>query len=154
MKNKTNILIMIILLCLVSFGFTDVVFAGGTCPLGPAVTKDLYGALKVFRILAPILVITLSSIDAIKALTKGDGGADFKRVAQRFIKRVIIAVVLFFLPVLVDQLFQMTDVWGANGTCDLESAGVCSKYDNDPSKCAANGCQYIEDLGCSPLVQE
>ncbi len=100
------------------FAFSINVFAA--CPLGPDVTRDLHGALNIIRIVAPLLVIGLSTVDAIKALTKGDGGADMKNVAQRFGKRCIYAVLLFFLPLLVDQVMQMADVWDANGTCDLE----------------------------------
>lgn len=91
------------------------------CPLGPDVTKDLAGALKIFKILAPILVIGLSIFDAIKASVMGDVESDMKKVAKRFIKRLCFAAILFFLPVLVDQLMQMMNVWDSHGRCDLNN---------------------------------
>lgn len=97
-----------------------VVFADeGVCPLGPDVTKDLYGVLMILKIVAPLLCIGLSVFDAIKAVAKGDPSTDLKAVAKKFLKRMMYALILFFIPVLVDLVFQMTDVWGANGTCDL-----------------------------------
>ncbi len=100
------------------FAFGLEVYA--VCPLGPDVTKDLYGILKIINIVAPLLVIGFTIADAIRALTQGDSGPDMKKVAQKFAKRCVYAVILFFLPMLVDQVMQMADVWGVNGTCDLE----------------------------------
>ena len=91
----------------------------GVCPLGEDVTKDLYGLLMILKIVAPLLCIGLSVFDAIKAVAKGDPSTDLKAVAKKFLKRMMYALILFFIPVLVDLFFQMADVWGANGTCDL-----------------------------------
>lgn len=129
MKKTKKMFKYIFVFSVITFIFSNNVYA--SCPLGPDVTKDLYGALKFVRILAPVLVIVLSTIDAVKALTKGDGGADFKKVAQRFGKRCIFAVLLFFLPMLIDQFMQMADVWEVGGTCDIESAG--GSGNNNPS---------------------
>lgn len=98
------------------------------CPLGDDVTRDLYGALKIIRIVAPLLVIAFSTLDTIKALTKGDGGSELKKVAQKFGKRCIYAVILFFLPMLIDLFMQMADVWDANGNClqEIEDASGTS----------------------------
>lgn len=112
MKKKLwMFIIMLVLMSPVS------VFA--YCPLGPDVTKDLYGALKIFNIAAPVLCIGLSIYEAVKAISKGDASSDMKKIAGRFGKRVIYTVLLIFLPLLVDQVMQIADVWGANGTCDL-----------------------------------
>ncbi len=102
------------------FVFTSGVYAA--CPLGPDVTKDLYGVLKVIRIAAPLLVIAFTIFESIQAITKGDAAADFKKVAIRFGKRSIYAVILFFLPIIIDQVMQMANVWGEGGSCDIEHA--------------------------------
>lgn len=116
---KKKLLMFITILVLV---FPMTVFAEeGYCPLGPDVTKDLYGALKIFNIVAPVLCIGLSIYEAIKAISKGDASADMKKIAARFGKRVIYTILLIFLPLLVDQVMQIADVWGANGTCDLSN---------------------------------
>lgn len=104
------------------FLFPITVFAEETtavCPLGPDVTKDLYGVLMILKIVAPLLCIGLSVFEAIKAVAKGDPSTDLKVVAKKFLKRMLYALILFFIPVIVDIFFQMADVWGANGTCDL-----------------------------------
>ena len=133
MKKKIIMaLSLIILLCPIS------VFAAEVCPLGSDVTKDLYGALMILKIVAPLLCIFLSLFDAIKAITKGDPASDLKVVAKKFFKRMIYALILFFIPVIVDLFFQMTDVWGANGTCDL----------NNPQ---SNGMESSTNENCSDI---
>ena len=116
MKNK-NIIYYIATIILFSFLLIPDVFAW--CPLGEDVTKDLYGVLKIFQILAPVLCIVFSVLDVVKTVAKGDAEADMKKVAGKFGKRVIYTILLFFLPILVDQVMQIADVWGVNGTCDL-----------------------------------
>lgn len=125
-KIKKSHFLLIGIICLFALISPNVYAA--SCPLGPDVTKDLYGALKIIRIVAPLLVIAYSTLDTIKALTKGDGGSELKKVAQKFGKRCIYAVILFFLPMLIDLFMQMADVWDANGDCmqEIESAAGTS----------------------------
>lgn len=92
------------------------------CPLGEDVTKDLYGALKIFKIAAPLLVIGFTIFEFVQALAKGDITAELKKLSQRLLKRCIFAVVLFFLPVLVNQVMQLANVWNENGTCDFSNS--------------------------------
>ena len=92
------------------------------CPLGEDVTKDLYGALKIFKIAAPLLVIGFTVFEFVQALAKGDITAELKKLSQRLLKRCIFAVVLFFLPVLVNQVMQLANVWDENGTCDFSNS--------------------------------
>lgn len=92
------------------------------CPLGKDVTKDLYGALKIFKIVAPLLVIGFTVFEFVQALAKGDITAELKKLSQRLLKRCIYAVILFFLPVLVNQVMQLANVWDENGTCDFSDS--------------------------------
>lgn len=131
MGNK-NIIYYIATIILFSFVLIPDVFAW--CPLGEDVTKDLYGVLKIFQILAPVLCIAFSVFDVVRTVSKGDADSEMKKVAGKFGKRVIYTILLFFLPVLVDQVMQMADVWGVNGTCDLtapESNNSEGKGTND-----------------------
>lgn len=123
--KKTHFVLIGVIMCMLLIA-PEVMAA--SCPLGPDVTKDLYGALKIIRIVAPLLVIAYSTLDTVKALTKGDGGAELKKVAQRFGKRCIYAVILFFLPMLIDLFMQMADVWDTNGDCmqEIENASSTS----------------------------
>lgn len=157
MKKKIFMLIIIlILMC------PTVVLADGNCPLGPDVTKDLYGALKIFNIVAPILCIGYSIYEAIKTISSGDASKDMKKVATRFGKRVLYTIILIFLPILVDQVMQIADVWGVNGTCDLsqpQSNGTnelqkglyktnrCIIYNTKPDECqSVKGCVFIQGV--------
>jgi hypothetical protein len=115
MKNNIKHVLIVVIISLIFVGNNVYAY----CPLGPDVTKNLYGLLMILKIVAPFLCIGLSVFDAIKAVTKGDPAGDLKIVFKRFIKRMIYAILLFFIPVLVDIFFQIADVWDANGTCDL-----------------------------------
>lgn len=141
-KEKSHILLVILILGVILI--SPNVYAG-SCPLGPDVTRDLYGALKIIRIVAPLLVIVYSTLDTVKALTKGDGGSELKKVAQRFGKRAIYAVILFFLPMIIDLFMQMADVWDANGDCmqEIENPGVTSG--NPTNTTEADRCAAISD---------
>lgn len=116
MKTKNFIFYLGVILCFSIILIPDVY---ASCPLGEDVTKDLYGILKIFQIAAPILCIAYSTFDVVKTVAKGDAEPEMKKIAQKFGKRMIYTVLLFFLPVLVDQVMQIADVWNANGTCDL-----------------------------------
>ncbi|MDE6292374.1 MAG: hypothetical protein K2L98_01690 [Bacilli bacterium] len=140
-KLKKSHFLLIILIMGIIFVSPNVY--AGSCPLGPDVTKDLYGALKIIRIVAPLLVIVYSTLDTVKALTKGDGGAEFKKVVQRFGKRAIYAVILFFLPMIINIFMQMADVWDANGNCmeDLENPGSTSGNPSITTKSPEQTCR-------------
>lgn len=143
MKKSRNLVIYLVFVVVVSFVFADNVFAD--CPLGARVTKDLSGVLKIFKIIAPCLVVGYSIYEAIMALTKGDVAADMKKVAKRFAKRLVYAVILFFLPVLVDIIMQMADVWDANGGCDFEVDTSEIELSAEESK----HCSYFDENKCS-----
>lgn len=101
------------------------------CPLGADVTKDLYGALKIFKIAAPLLVIGFTIIEFVQALAKGDITAELKKLSKRLLKRCVFAVILFFLPVLVNQIMQLANVWDENGTCDFSDEIQYNASDNN-----------------------
>lgn len=70
--------------------------------------KDLQGIFKVFKIVAPILVIVLSIYDFIKAITgKVDG--EMKKVFIKLLKRLAFAMILFFLPNILDFFLGLVD---------------------------------------------
>lgn len=77
--------------------------------------------LQYPRIIVPILVIALGIIDLAKAViaSKED---EMKKAQKTFVKRVIIGVAFFFIPLFVDIIMDLADiVWEGLGytTCDL-----------------------------------
>ena len=144
--------------------------AGSGCVLGPKVTKDLIGVLNAFRIAAPLLMIGFTIFETIQSLTKGDGGAELKKVFGRLKKRFVYVVLLIFVPTLVKLGLN---AMGLTSECDLQEMNdlhtrlnakesVCNKYGDisdfdawkkltssekptnaaNKSACEAAGCNY------------
>lgn len=82
-------------------------------PLGKFV-QDLFNFIKI---MTPVLVIVLSSIEYIKALTNNDA-SDMKKVNARILKRIVIGIIIFLLPFLLDLLFHLF------GLYNLSSCGI------------------------------
>lgn len=77
------------------------------------------GLFNLIKIATPILVLLLTTIDYIKALTNQDD-AEIKKVTQKGIKRLIFGVIIFLLPFLLDLLFH------AFGLYDISTCGIGS----------------------------
>lgn len=65
--------------------------------------NDLFGMIKIA---APVLVIILSTIDYVKAIATANAD-DLKKANKRTIKRAIAGLIIFFLPFLLDILFEL-----------------------------------------------
>lgn len=131
--------------------FIFTVTVSADCPLGQNTMKDLYGALKIFRIAAPLLMLAYTIFDMIKLLATGmspDGKETPppKQVVQRFVKRLAAVVLLFVLPTLLNLLFIWAGVYDSSGNCNIDdpslgvgSSSECSKaggtWDDTRKKC-------------------
>ncbi len=140
----------IINLCLFTFAlffvFVMVTHAAANeagCVLGEQTTKDVKGALKIFRIIAPLALLGFTIIDAIKAVNSGgtfhfsDGGdMTTQKLTSRFVKRLIGVLLLFILPTLINWVFVFIGVWGEGDGCDLSSGGGrTQEITSDPYGC-------------------
>ena len=76
--------------------------------LDSEVRKLLNNILKTIQYAGPILVTVFTIIDLIKASVTGDAG-ELKKVYQKLIKRLIAAVLLFFVPTLVNLIIDLVD---------------------------------------------
>ncbi len=74
----------------------------------------LDGLFAAVQFLAPTIAIVLTIIDYMKALTNGDT----KKANMRTIKRIVIAVIIVFLPLLLDLLFHVFGLYDLN-TCQI-----------------------------------
>lgn len=72
------------------------------------------------RIIVPVLVIGLGTLDFAKAVIAGKED-EMKKAQSTFIKRVIIGVAFFFTPLFIDIIMWLADmVWeGMYSTCGL-----------------------------------
>lgn len=76
--------------------------------LGPVLKKDLEQILKIIRIVGPLAVVILSSVEYISAIASKDDDA-IKKCTQKLATRLILIVVLFFLPILLNILLSLID---------------------------------------------
>ncbi len=69
------------------------------------------------KVLGPILVVVLSSIDFIKVIAKGDDDA-MAKAQKKLFTRLILAVLLFLIPTLVAVLLDLFGLT-SNSTCGI-----------------------------------
>ncbi len=76
--------------------------------------NDIFFFLKI---LAPVFVLIFTTIDFLRSLTSNDADY-FKKMRQRTFKRLCIGLIIFFLPFLLDILFEMF------GLYDISNCGI------------------------------
>lgn len=82
--------------------------------------EDINDIMMIIRIAVPILLIVLISYDVFMSVLSGSDDK-VKKNRDRIIKRVIIAIVIFFVPTLINLVFGLVnDIWGTNfDTCGI-----------------------------------
>ncbi len=98
-----------------------------TCPIfidkSDGQPNDLYNMLQelfgFIKIATPALVIILSTIDYLGAIVKSNDD-EVKKANKRTIKRVVIGLAIFFLPFLLDIIFNIF------GLVDVSRCGIGS----------------------------
>lgn len=78
----------------------------------------LQQVLNYIKILGPVLVVVLSSIDFTKVIVKSDDEA-MGKAQKKLGKRLILAGLLFFIPTLVQVIFNIFDIT-TNVTCGIK----------------------------------
>lgn len=107
MKNKKKFINLIMCLYLVFFGFKTIVFAETLdCTAWKDTLKDFQNLFDFCKILIPLLIIGLSMFDFIKAIV-GKDDKDLKKAFNRLLKRLALAVVFFFLPMLINYFLEI-----------------------------------------------
>lgn len=67
---------------------------------------DIQNIFNFMKIIVPLLVIGLTIYDFIRSVTSKDD-KDFKGAFKKMTKRLILAAVFFFLPVLINLLLDL-----------------------------------------------
>lgn len=70
--------------------------------------KDLNSVFNIIKIVAPILIIVFSIYDFIKAAA-GKVEGEMKKAFSKLLKRIIFAVILFFLPTILDYFLGLVN---------------------------------------------
>ncbi len=79
--------------------------------------KLLQDIFDIIKIMAPVLAVTLSIIDLLKSLVNVNSKTEKNKVLKRTVKRLVIAILLVFLPYLLDLLlhiFGLYDISSCN----------------------------------------
>ena len=73
------------------------------------------------RTLVPIAIIVLGTFDLLSAVVSGSED-NIKKSQSRFIKRIIMGLLIFLVPVIVNFILStVNNVWGSNyGTCGVK----------------------------------
>ena len=89
---------------------------GNEIMVRPASIRYLVNSvLKIVRIIIPILIILLGSIDFAKAVMYGKED-EMKKVQKTFIMRLVAGVAVFFVPIIVDVIMSLAEiVWEGLG---------------------------------------
>ena len=78
--------------------------------------------MNIIKLVVPIIVIGLGVIDIAKAIfTSNDD--EIKKAQKTFFKRLIIAVIIFFSPILVNFIIDITNEAAGffnSGTCGVK----------------------------------
>jgi hypothetical protein len=86
------------------------------CNLSSEIIAFIYNILKWLKYIAPVLVIILGILDFIKALAAQDDDA-MKKAQGRFVKRLIAAALLFLLPLIIDYILNIFNLY--DSSCDV-----------------------------------
>jgi len=73
--------------------------------------QDLFAAIKI---VVPLLVLVLITVDMVKAVLAGNDD-QIKKAQSAAIKRLIVGVALFFLPNLVNLILEIAGLYGTCG---------------------------------------
>ena len=115
MKSNNKRIYFLMVLFLVMFGFKTIVLGATNetleCSAWQNVQKDFQYIFDFCKIVIPLLIIGLSVFDFIKAVA-GKDAKDLKKAGTRLMKRLALAIVFFFLPILLE--FLLNNLFGAN----------------------------------------
>lgn len=79
--------------------------------LGDDVIEIIDDVMKIIRIAVPILLIVFGMTDFLRA-TFSDSEENIKKDRDRFIKRIIAAIIVFIVPIFVDLVLHLANkVW-------------------------------------------
>lgn len=87
------------------------------CEVVPEVVRKWINiSLNVVKYMALVLVIVLGVLDFIKAAGAGEPDS-MKKAGQSFIKRLVAVIILFLLPMIIELILNLINLYGANQNC-------------------------------------
>ena len=86
------------------------------CGIGTSIISMIYNVLKWIKYILPVLVIIFTMLDFIKAIA-AQNDDDMKKAQGKFVKRLIVAALLFLLPLIINFVLQTFGFY--NSGCDI-----------------------------------
>ena len=116
MKPRKYLIIIILILCTFFIVAAPVMANPAYCQevLDSRLIAELRGILNIFRIVAPLLVVAFSIYEFLGAILSKDAER-LKEANSRLMKRMLLVVLLFVLPILIDLILGIID--GRYTTC-------------------------------------
>ena len=91
----------------------------GTMIEPPSMAYLVDQVLGYVRIIVPVLIILLGTVDFARAATAGKED-EMKKAQTTFVKRLIAGIFVFLVPVLIDAIMWLTDkIWSYGEICKL-----------------------------------
>lgn len=119
------------------------------CTGNTAKTFKLIGSvLSIIKIIIPILLIVMGSIDLIKCIVAGKD-SEMQKSKSMFIKRTIVAIIVFFIPTIVGFLLSLIDQRKSSClTCvlDTSTCNISSNTSDKNKKCTVDDENCISDV--------
>ena len=85
------------------YGISGPISYTNSCNISERLAAWLIRTISWIRYIAPVIIIILTILDFIKAIA-ADNEDEIKKVSGKFIKRLIVALILFLLPLLIEFL--------------------------------------------------
>lgn len=89
--------------------YKDVAYGTFSCDNSSETIKLLRQVYKLLRYLVPVLIIGLSIVDFVKVVANGEDKV-FKEAWSKFVKRLIIGVIILILPALLAFIIKLSGV--------------------------------------------
>lgn len=83
------------------------------------ILMDLYGYLKI---IVPILIIVLSSVDFVVAISRDD--ENIKKAQKKLILRITLGIAFFLIPTILDMIFGWTVDWSNSWDNDINQLNI------------------------------
>lgn len=90
-------------------GIEQINAGSNDCNISDRLASWIMKIIKWIRYIVPILLIALSILDYIKAIA-ADSEDEIKKVSQKFVKRLIVAALIFLIPLILEFLLGIFDI--------------------------------------------
>jgi len=123
MQKNRNIMLIIMFICGILLVIEPVYAESCNGILTPGAFELLQDALNVIRIVVPALLIILVCVDLASAVM-GDDKDALKKATSRIIKRCVVAIGIFFIPLIVNVLINLVETSGNITIVDDPMCGI------------------------------